>query len=110
MACVSVSVVCGAFLQMLASGVVSACKASIQLSVWPLQGATFACVNAVVPGDEAGAAKEDDAAAATVTGGDAASQLSTFALRIKLPEVLDQFVAAVNAHKAGGKRQAAADP
>lgn len=63
-----------------------------------LQGVTFACVNAAVPEGEGTGAAEDKAAAAPA----AAPKLATFALRIKAPEVLDEFVAAVNAHKAGG--------
>ena len=49
-------------------------------------------------------------AAAAAAGGAAEPHLSTFALRIKIGEVLDQFVAAVNAHKAasGGKKAEAA--
>lgn len=81
----------------------------------PLQGATFACVNAAVPGDqgkkEGGAGGEAAVAGGeAAAGGDAdakpaaAPHLATFALRIKAPDVLDQFIAAVNAHKAGGKK------
>lgn len=82
-----------------------------------LQGATFACVNAAVPAEEGAAGKKEEgdgaareaAAAASATA--AAPKLATFALRIKLPEVLDQFIAAVNAHKEGGKKVGeAADP
>ncbi len=70
---------------------------------------TFACVNAATPGEEAGkpaegsAAEEGAADAATA----ASPHLATFALRIKAPEVLDAFVAAVNQHKAGGSGKAA---
>ncbi|PSC76436.1 nuclear pore complex NUP50A [Micractinium conductrix] len=79
------------------------------------KGATFACVNAAVPGDqgkkEGGAGGEAAVAGGeAAAGGDAdakpaaAPHLATFALRIKAPDVLDQFIAAVNAHKAGGKK------
>ena len=69
-----------------------------------LQGVTFACVNAAAPGEEGAAAEGDAAAGAAAAGAAAAGEpkLATFALRIKMGEVLDQFVAAVNAHKAGG--------
>lgn len=75
-----------------------------------LQGVTFACVNAAAPAEEAskpaegGAAGEGAAAAAAAA---ASPHLATFALRIKAPEVLEAFVAAVNQHKAGGSGKAA---
>ena len=64
------------------------------------QGVTFACVNAALPGEEAKGGDESAPAPAP--------HLATFALRIKAPELLDQFVAAVNEHKAGGKKEAGA--
>ena len=69
-----------------------------------MQGVTFACVNAAAPGEEGGAGEGDAASGAAAAGAAAAGEpkLATFALRIKMGEVLDQFVAAVNAHKAGG--------
>lgn len=72
---------------------------------------TFACINAAAPAEEAdkaaaeGSAAEEGAAAAAAAAPSA--HLATFALRIKAPEVLDAFVAAVNQHKAGGASKAA---
>lgn len=58
-------------------------------------------------GEGQGAAAAAAAAAAPAAESSAAApKLATFALRIKAPDVLDQFVAAVNAHKAGGKKEA----
>ena len=70
---------------------------------------TFACINhASLPDEAAPAPGAPGAAAASA----AEPRLATFALRItKSPEALDQFVAAVIAHKAGGaKKDEAADP
>lgn len=69
----------------------------------PMQGVTFACVNAAAPGEDGGkAAEEGGAEGEGAAAGVAQPHLATFALRIKAPEVLDAFVAAVNQHKAGG--------
>lgn len=57
-------------------------------------------MNAALPGEEAKGGDESAPAPAP--------HLATFALRIKAPELLDQFVAAVNEHKAGGKKEAGA--
>lgn len=80
------------------------------------QGVTFACVNAAAAAEEGGKPGEggeggEAAAAAAAAEPAATTKLATFALRIKAPEVLEAFIAAVNAHKAGGKKaEAAADP
>ena len=70
----------------------------------PLQGVTFACINAAAATEEAAGGKECEGGG---EGGDVAApapspRLATFALRIKAPEILEAFVAAVEAHKAGG--------
>lgn len=76
----------------------------------PSQGVTFACINAAAPGEDAPAGKGEGQRGEA--GGEAdSSRLATFALRIKAPEALDHFVAAVNEHKAGPKKgEAAPDP
>lgn len=69
---------------------------------WPAiqsQGVTFACINAAVPGEEAAGEGGEGGGAAPPAP---APRLATFALRIKAPEVLEAFIAAVEAHKAGG--------
>ncbi len=78
------------------------------------QGVTFACINAAGPADETGKQEGGGGEAAGDAGAPApaaavAPKLATFALRIKAPDVLDQFVAAVNAHKAGSKKASAED-
>ncbi|PRW58407.1 nuclear pore complex NUP50A-like isoform X1 [Chlorella sorokiniana] len=73
------------------------------------KGVTFACVNAAAPADEASKPAEGSAAAegaAAAAAAAASPHLATFALRIKAPEVLEAFVAAVNQHKAGGGKAA----
>eukprot|EP00887_Chlorella_sp_A99_P005772 scaffold1.g5772.t1 len=77
------------------------------------KGATFAVVNHAAAPEEAAApaaAKEGGAGAAGEAAAPAAPEpkLATYALRIKSPEVLDQFLSAMNAHKAGTKGGAAA--
>ena len=76
---------------------------------------TFACINAVAATDDGGGGgkKADDAgdadaaaAAAAACPEGATSRLATYALRIKSPELLEQFLAAANTHKAGGARKA----
>lgn len=75
-----------------------------------LQGVTFACINAAIPGEDAPLSKVQGQGSEAAGEADA-SKLATFALRIKSPEALDQFVAAVNEHKAGAKKvEAAPDP
>lgn len=75
------------------------------------QGVTFACINAAGPAEEAGKQDGAEGEAASAAGASAppaaAPKLATFALRIKAPDVLDQFVAEVNAHKAGSKKTTA---
>ena len=79
-----------------------------------LQGVTFACINHASLPEEAAAPAPGAPAAAAAPAPAAEPRLATFALRItQSPEALDQFVAAVNAHKAGGAKKgeaAAADP
>lgn len=67
--------------------------------VFVVQGVTFACLNHLESGGEAGV--EDDKAAGQ---GQGSLKMATYALRIKPQEVLEQFVAAVEGHK-GGKSE-----
>ncbi len=76
-----------------------------------MQGVTFACVNAAVVGEEEGAKDKDAAAtaAAAESKDKEAGKLATYALRIKSPDVLQAFIEAANAHKAGGAKAEGAD-
>lgn len=72
-----------------------------------LQGVTFACINAAGPGEETSKEGTEGEAAGPAGSSEptaAAPKLATFALRIKPQDVLEQFVAAVNTHKAGGRK------
>jgi hypothetical protein len=84
------------------------------LPAWPPQGATFACINAAVTDEPPVGAKKDgkegegagaDEGSEQGAGAPAAPKLATFAFRVKTGELLDQFMAAVNAYKAGSKKQ-----
>ena len=84
-----------------------------------MQGVTFACINAAVAEDASptkkaeegkeGAAEEAPAPpkdATSAAAGPAAPKLATFAFRVKTTESLEQFVASVNAYKAGKQQEA----
>jgi hypothetical protein len=78
-----------------------------------LQGVTFACINAAaVVEDAAGKKEEGGTDAVAPVDAAPAPKLATFALRIKQLDVLEQFIAAVNEHKVGGKKgdEEAPDP
>lgn len=72
----------------------------------PHQGATFACINAAAVEEAAAPAKEGkeegEGEKAAEEGTAAGPKLATFAFRLKSSDALEQFVAAVNAHKATG--------
>ncbi len=65
-----------------------------------MQGATFACVNAAAAPEEAGKGNEETGGVENKEGKEQL-RLRTFAFRVRAPNRVEDFLAAVDAAKAG---------